>query len=339
MTKLRAFVDRWVAFWDEREAPTVLAILRIAVATVIAYDLVLAVSHDLVVPLWAPHAEGGIGYAGEWEPGMPESFSIFGMSASTSVAVFWTALASAVLFGAGVLTRATGAVCLLAYAQLAMYLPEGDRGVDVLLRHALVLLVLSGSGATLSVDARIRHGRFHRPDARVPSWPRRMLILQLVWMYFSAGMHKTQLAWTPFGGSTALYYILLDPHFARFDTPWLASLYPLTQLGTLMTMLFEWGAPLVLLAYWYERTRGRPGRVRRLFNGIRFRYVWIATGVAFHLMLALTLRLGIFPWGVLALYPAFVTPPALDAALKRLSARISSTFSTRKNEANATPVS
>jgi hypothetical protein len=36
--------------------------------------------------------------------------------------------------------------------------------------------------------------------------------------------------------------------------------------------------------------------------------VWIATGVFFHLSLALFTQLGIFPWGCLALYPALLQP-------------------------------
>ena len=36
--------------------------------------------------------------------------------------------------------------------------------------------------------------------------------------------------------------------------------------------------------------------------------MWIATGVVFHLGIAMTLKLGIFPWGMLALYPVLFAP-------------------------------
>ena len=39
--------------------------------------------------------------------------------------------------------------------------------------------------------------------------------------------------------------------------------------------------------------------------------LWLTVGVTFHLALALTLRLGIFPFGVLALYPVFFHPDDL----------------------------
>jgi hypothetical protein len=37
-------------------------------------------------------------------------------------------------------------------------------------------------------------------------------------------------------------------------------------------------------------------------------YVWLSLGVVFHLALALTTELGIFPWAMLALYPAWLHP-------------------------------
>jgi hypothetical protein len=37
--------------------------------------------------------------------------------------------------------------------------------------------------------------------------------------------------------------------------------------------------------------------------------VWVGFGVAFHLGIAATLDLGIFPWATLALYPAFARVP------------------------------
>ena len=283
----------WVELWSGEESPTLLAAIRIAVGVVIAWDLWLASDLGVVTALWAPHAEGGMSLAA---PDAIVAFRMFGATADTARALHAVALVSAIAFAAGALTRVAAVVCLFAYAQLAALLPEADRGVDVLLRHALVILALSGTGATWSVDARVRHGRFHRPDARVPSWPRRLLVLQLVWMYFSAATQKLQLAWSPLE-ATALYYILSDPHFARHDPAWLEHAFVLTQIGTVVTMLFEWTAPLVLVSH-------RSRWLRR----VRFRAVWIATGVTFHLALALTMRLGIFPFGVLALYPALMRP-------------------------------
>ena len=38
----------------------------------------------------------------------------------------------------------------------------------------------------------------------IPAWPRYLLFVQLIWVYFSGGHNKTGLEWTPSGGFTAL---------------------------------------------------------------------------------------------------------------------------------------
>jgi hypothetical protein len=78
-----------------------------------------------------------------------------------------------------------------------------------------------------------------------------------------------------------------------------------------MTMCFELGAPLYLAFYYYAATRDRPGRLRRLCNRLRLRWIWLGMGIAFHVGIAITLRLGIFAWGMLALYPVLLLPSEL----------------------------
>ena len=68
--------------------------------------------------------------------------------------------------------------------------------------------------------------------AQVPAWPRYLLLLQLVWVYFSGGMNKSAGAWGPFGGFTALANALSDPHAARFAPGWVGAIYPLTRIAT-----------------------------------------------------------------------------------------------------------
>jgi hypothetical protein len=113
-------------------------------------------------------------------------------------------------------------------------------------------------------------------------------MLQIVWMYFSAGINKSIAAWGPHGGFTALANALQDPHAARFSPGWVGTFYPVTRVATALTMAFELGAPLFLLAY-----------AKRW----RIRWVWLALFVAFELGIAIGLRLGSFPFGMLALLP------------------------------------
>ena len=78
-------------------------------------------------------------------------------------------------------------------------------------------------------------------------------------------------------------------------------------------MLFEIGAPLFLLSLFYRRSAERGGRLRSWFNRLRVREAWLFLGISFHLGLVFTMRLGIFPLGMLALYPVFASAPRLVA--------------------------
>lgn len=305
---------RFVALMDEREPATALACVRIGVACVLMADWVHAGSLGLVQTLWGPSFEGGFGDADTWEVG-PTIHAWLGAGTGTTWFVYVLAVVATLAFGAGVFTRVSGVLLLFASTQFAQILGQSDRGIDIAIRIVLVLLICSGSHETLSIDARRKHGVW-RSDAQIPAWPRYLIIVQLCWMYFGAGIHKTQAAWWPGGEWSALYIILLDPHFARFDFSWLESVYVLTQLGTAATIAFELLAPVFGLALWYRRTADRPGRLRAALNRIRFVEVWLATAIGFHVALMFSLQLGIFPYGMLTFYPAFLVP-MFDADVRR----------------------
>ena len=293
----------WVALWDDTESPRVLALVRMLVATVLLYDFLYQAWLGIVPTLWAPRKAGGLGdVLGRVPP--PALYTWLGADAAW---VAWSlVVVSCVTFGIGLFPRLSGLVLLLTYAELAWALPLGDRGIDMMMRNCVLLLTLSGCGRAFSIDAAWRG-----EAATVPSWPRHLLILQLVVMYFTAGIQKTALSWTPFGGFSALYIILQDPSIAAWRFDWLARVYPLTQLATATTIVFELGAGLLPFAYWYRRTRTRPGRLRAWMNRLPYLRVWMFLGVALHLGIAATMTLGIFPWAMLALYPAFFHPDEL----------------------------
>jgi hypothetical protein len=286
----------WVELMDRREPATALALVRMFVAVVLLADYATVWRLELVHVLWSPTPDG---YATAYDA----------LAAGpTLYAVVVLALAC-MLFGLA--TRVACVVFVIASAQLSHLAPDGERGIDILLRIIVAILALSRSNASWSLDAWIAR-RLGRPmPQEVPAWPRYLLLLQLVWVYVSGGMNKGGAEWGPQGGFTALANALTDPHTARFDPAWIATVYPLTRIATALTMCFELGAPLYLLFYYYAATAERPGRVRALCNRLRMRWVWIALGVALHLGIAITLRLGIFAWGMLALYPVLLLPREL----------------------------
>lgn len=306
----------WVGLWDRREAPTSLAVVRILVGALILVDLLQLARLDLIVPLYAPRPSGGMaGVLGREV--IPELYRWWPATAETATAAFWLTVAAAVAFTLGLATRLSGLLLLLLLAQLALILPPADRGIDMLLRNTLMVLVFSRCGAALSLDARLIARRWAGDGRPVPSWPRYLLVVQLALLYSSAGMQKVAGAWLPPDWS-ALWVALRDPHFARFSWPWIDDLFVLTQAATAVTWLWEWLGPVILLAFWYRDTADRPGRLRAFFNRHHVLAIYLVVGALFHLGTHVGLRLGIFPFAVLSLYPAAVHPETWGAWGRRL---------------------
>jgi Vitamin K-dependent gamma-carboxylase len=303
----------WVALWDRREDALALALVRIGVALVLLYDFTLIWRLDLASALWAAPPDGYAspydGWAARWLGRGPDAAHALWLAATISLAAI----------AIGALTPIACAMFLLVSAQLAHLGPDGDRGIDMMLRLAVGILALSRCNARWSIDAALLR-RLGRPLSReVPAWPRYLLMAQLVWIYWSAGMNKSGAEWGPLDGFAALGNILSDPHFARFEPGWIAAAHPLLRLATAVTIGFELTAPIYLVLHYFAATPDRGGRLRRLAGRLHLRWLWLGIGAAFHLGIALTMTMGIFPWGMLALYPALLLPRDLS----RLGARLS----------------
>lgn len=312
---------RWfVGLWDHKEGPLALALVRISVGLILLFDFLEAAWLGLVGTLWGPDTQGGLASKLMERDPLPELYQWFPATMETAEAAYWLLIGALVCFTLGLGTRVSGVVAILLYSQLARILPLGDRGIDLMMRNVLCVLVFSRSHATLSIDAWLRTRSWWGSGEDVPAWPRHLLILQLVVMYFFAGIQKTAISWLPLGGYGALYIVLQDPHIARLDWSGLASVYPITQLSTFVTHTFEVTAPICLLAYHFRSTDG-DGRLRRFFKRFRVHHVWIAVGVFLHVGIALTMNLGIFPFAMLALYWAWFHPDELRGAAAWLRRR------------------
>lgn len=299
----------WIGLWDRRESATSLALVRLLLSVVVLYDLMLVGWYDVPVLLWAPVEVGGA-HDLLARPSVPWVYRVFPPTETTAVALYYTCVLSLMSFGAGFLTRFSGVVFVLSYAQTAIINDQADRGIDRMIRIAIWLLILSQSSRAFSIDAWLKTGKWRGDGSLIPSWPRYLLILQIVVMYWCAGVEKFAVTWFPWGGYSALYIILQDPIFARMDFSFLASpwIFPLTQIGTAVSHAWEWTFPVILLAYYYRDTPTRSGRMRRFFLRWDIRLWYVVLGILFHLLLAATLRLGIFPAAMLAFYPAFFHP-------------------------------
>jgi hypothetical protein len=313
-----SLVARWVAFWDEREPPTILATIRILIALVMLWDLAQIGLYWLPVWLWAPLEAGGMLPLDD--ANLPALYQLLPRAPGSAVAL-WLALSLSMLsFGLGCFTRASALTFAILYTQAALINGSSDRGIDRAIRIVMMIFALAPAGRVWSLDALRRTGSWRGDGSAEVAWPRYLILGQLVLLYCAAGLAKGGTHWYPWGGYDALFLILQDPIFAARDFAWLAQPVPyfMTRVATAVTHLWEVGAPIVLVAAYYRRTAERPGRVRRLFNRLPVRNVYALIGLFFHLSLAVTMELGIFPFGMLALFPAFFRPEEVQRALARL---------------------
>ena len=300
---------RWVAFLGEREDATSLAIARIVAGVTLVHHLFVMWVTGVATSVWVSEEHGG------WRS-LDEGWVewIGGATPGTTLALLAITAIAGVLFTAGLFTRASAFVAWFGFSTLADYNSHSGGSSDELLISVLFLLMFSGCGRRLSLDARLRGG-----ETDAPAWPRRLLLFQLVLMYWTTALQKVSSSWVPGGPLDALWYILQQPTWQKYDMQWLAPAYPVTQLATLVTWVFEHIAPLLLLAYWYRRTADRPGRVRGWFNRVPFRDAYLATGFLLHLGIWLTMEVGPFFGAVLAIYAACFHPAEWQALARRVT--------------------
>lgn len=158
---------------------------------------------------------------------------------------------------------------------------------DGLLANALFLLLLGDCTATLSLDCRLRTGRFVDETA-IAAWPRRLAVLQLAVMYTTTGLQKlVSTAWSPLDGFSALFQILQSPHWTRW--PLLvaetgATLVVPMALLTAVTTVWECTFVVVL---WKRRWRA----------------AYAVTGVLLHAGILALMEVGVFSLLSVAFYP------------------------------------
>ena len=293
----------WAALWDQREPATALALVRMYVGLALLADLLNLAHVGVMTAMYTAAPEG---YA------MPSGgFATEILDTGLGPTLWLVAVIAAGCVLVGLATRLACVTLAVAMAQLAYLCPDSDRGIQVVLRLVLVILAVSGCNAKWSIDAWLRRLIKRPMPALVPAWPRYLLLFQLLWIYCSAGINKSGAEWGPQGGFMALANALTDPHFARFDPAWVSSVIPVTQVATAVTLVFELSAPLYLVWLYCAETADRPGVLRKWINRLRLRWLWIATGIVFHLGLVIALPIGLFPWGMLALYPVLLRPKEL----------------------------
>lgn len=310
-------MTRFVRFFDRREPATPLALVRILLGITVVTTVGSVVWAGLVPVIWHDLADGGMRPLGKgnW---------VFEALGGVTPANVWRLVAISLIGGSamivGVGGRLSAAVTALAFGAVSSLNGHAGGSYDLLIGNALWLCVLAPTTATLALDCKLRTGSWV-DDAPRPSWVRWLIVYQIVLCYWTTGLQKLSSHWTPGGDFSALYYILQQPSWHRWDMRWVADIYWLTQVGTAVSWFWEVLAPLWLLAVYYAATRERDGRVRALFNRLHVREIYLGLGVIFHLSIHLVMNVGPFSLISLAYYPAMYSHQELAGVWSRIRAR------------------
>lgn len=258
----------WVARVDRTVDARPLLWVRVLVPLAVLGDLLAMIWRDAVDAVLYPASRGGLG------PDPGDWYLLdrwwWGGAAMWVVAAIALPLASA-----GVAARWAMIAALLASSQIGHLFMPGDRAIDRLLRTVMIVLICSAV-----TDA--------RPPARVRAWASDLIRWILMLVYLSAGAAKVGSAqfWL-FRRPPELYTILADPLAGHLDPVFWAD-YPLPfWIGGWGTLAVELSAPLVLT---------------------RFAPWWAVAAAPIHIGIALTMDLGMFSYGMLALYPVLFAP-------------------------------
>jgi hypothetical protein len=267
---------RWVAFCGEPESVLPLALVRILVAFVLVADLARVGQLGLVDVQWRPFEHGGLSTFSDGTSLLADA------PAWAGPATYGLTITCLVLVAFGVFTRPAMLVAVLAYAQLGHLYPPGDRAIDRLLRTVLLLLLFSGCHKGLALS--LRHAR-----NTIAHWPSFLLRWLLVLVYTSSGIGKVAVTRGWLGWTTwpPLYRIVTDPMAGTLDPLRMIDFRPVFQVASWATIALELSSFLLF-------TRWAPW--------------WGVMGVLMHLGIFSMMELGMFSWGMLALYPVVFSP-------------------------------
>ena len=284
-TTLRAAVDRpvtgWRRFWFEPEPTSTLALVRIAFGVVmIGWTLALLpvlfplFGHDGVLPRQPPRGLGTWGL-----------LALVDGNAAV-VALFVVTLAASALLVIGYRTRLAALLVFVGLMSFTRRDPFVVNSGEPLLRIIALYLVLSSAGASLSLD-RLRRARdrFWEFPSR-SRWPVRLLQVQVSLIYLSSVWAKTR--GTAWNDGTAVSYALRIKDYTRFPLPsGITTSVLISNLMTYGTLATELAIGVLV---WNRRARP-----------------WVlGAGVALHLGIAYSIKVGFFTLGMLVLYVAFL---------------------------------
>lgn len=290
-------LDAWDRFWFQAQATSTLALVRVAAGLIslgwglsLLPDLFAFFSADGLVPAQPPDQGSGV-----W--GLLEIFP----SDAALVAVYVALLVGSVALTLGLFSRVAALVvflCLLAFARRDFWVLNSGDG---LVRVIVLFLVFAPSGESLSVD-RLRRARerFWEFPERAP-WGLRLIQVQLSILYLSTVWQK--LRGETWNDGTAVSYANRIEDLSRFPLPGLMTdSVTIANVLTFGTLAVELSLAILI---WNRALRP---------------YV-IGVGVALHLGIDYSIRVGFFSYAIFACYLAFVPPETASRLILRVRDR------------------
>lgn len=305
----------------QRERGTTIALFRILLAMTTLYSLWLLRDEQVFRAIWLDKPHGGLANprTNHW------MFDFLGGFSPRSVnAMYHLSWVTALLTVLGFGGSASVLLCQQSYVALRSLNENASGGYDSLITVGLLLIALGRPTVTLSLDCRSLRGTWHNKRL-VPAWPRALIVFQLLLMYTLTGVQKVGHSWTPFGGYTAMHYVLNDPTWLRTDLgalPWSSDL--LARVATFVTWHWE-QLSFLLFFHWYYRYANHSSQhvFARTFRRCDLRAPWALIGVVMHLGILALLDVGPFSLVSLAYYVCLWGPQAVERGL----AAFATTFS------------
>lgn len=227
----------------------------------------------------------------------------------------WMAVtaAAAVAMLLGARTRLSTAVVWVLVCSLQMRNPHVLAGGDLVLRCCLFWSIFLPAGAAFSLD-----GRGKKPPRTASGLPAFAFLVQVAIIYLASGYLKTGIAWRD---GSAVWQVLQLRQFRTAFGAWLGSFPRLSPVLTWAVLWLEKTGPLLAFAPAAAAVPFSVRAVRKIASASRL--VVAAAFIAFHLSLAATLQLGMFPWVCcVALLPLLPSPVWRRLPLRARAARV-----------------
>ncbi len=290
MTRAEAHVrvarlgQRWSRFWFEPQQTSTLAVVRILFGLVVL-EWSLSLLPDLST-FFSSHGllpkQPTFGPAGIWAPlSLSSDFAAV-------ISVYAAVLTAAICLILGVCSRLASATVWLGVLAFTRRNPYVFNSGDAYLRVVAFYLALTPASSSLSLGRWLRHRNRFWEFPRRSLWGLRLLQVQVSIVYLSAVWDKVR-SGPLWNNGTALSFVLRIRDVDRFPTPAFSTNSVPISLMTYGTLATELALGILV---WNKRLRP-----------------WVlALGIALHLGIDYSVRVGFFSFIAIVALAAFVSP-------------------------------